>query len=76
MKRQKKDNSTKTPGWFTGGKTQNQKDSEMCSKLADQMAETQYRKPFYQHEKMDSEDGKRTTSNNSSRVPNLGQFNF
>jgi hypothetical protein len=33
-------------------------------------------KPFYQHESMDSEDGKRVTHNVSTRVPGFGLQNF
>lgn len=40
------------------------------------MAKTQYRKPFYQPEKMESENGERITHNVISRVPGFGQFNF
>lgn len=66
-------NSKQSKSWFGGDKgTQNQKDAETCSKLADQMAPTQYRKPFYQHESMDSEDKKRETHNISIRVPGFG----
>ena len=40
------------------------------------MAKTQYRKLFYQPEKMESENGERITHNVISRVPGFGQFNF
>ena len=56
--------------------TQNQKDAETCGKLADRMAKTEYRHPLYQHESMDSEDGKRVTHNVSARVPGFGVQNF
>ena len=74
----KKPNSTQSGGWFGfgGKKTQNQKDTETCRELADQMAKTEYRHPFYQHESMDSEDGKRVTHNVSARVPGFGVQNF
>jgi len=58
-----------------GGKTQNQKDSERCAKLADRMAETQYWSPLYQHQTMESEDGSRVTHNISTRIPGMGVFN-
>jgi hypothetical protein len=48
----------------------------VCGKLADQMAKTQHRKFFYQHEKMESEEGGRVTYNVNSRVPGFGLFNF
>jgi hypothetical protein len=57
-------------------KTSNQKDAETCVKLANQMVKTQYRHPLYQHESMDSEDGKRVTHNASIRVPGFGLQNF
>jgi hypothetical protein len=73
----KKTNSTQSGWWFGGDKrTQNQKDAEICSKLANQMAETEYRHPLYQHESMDSEDGKRVTHNVSTRFPGFGLQNF
>ena len=40
------------------------------------MAKTAYYKPFYQHESMDSEDGKRVTHNVSAKVPGFGAQNF
>ena len=40
------------------------------------MAKTEYRHPLYQHESMDSEDGKRVTHNVSARVPGFGVQNF
>lgn len=58
-----------------GGKTQNQKDSERCAQLADQIAETQYRSPFYQRLTMESKDGTRVTHNISTRIPGIGIFN-
>ena len=39
------------------------------------MAKTEYRHPFYQHEYMDSEDGKRVTHNVSARIPGFGVRN-
>ena len=73
----KPSNSTQSKGWFAvDKKTQNQKDVETCGKLADQMAKTEYRHPLYQHESMDSEDGKRVTHNVSARVPGFGVQNF
>jgi len=65
---------TESSSWF-GGKTQNQKDSGRCAKLADKMSESAYRS-IYQHQRMDSEDGTRTTHNISSRAPGFGVFNF
>jgi hypothetical protein len=70
--------SIRSRGWFGGlgggtkNKTQNQKDTKICSKLADEMAKTEYRNPLYQYKTMDSEDGKRTSHNLSVRVPGFG----
>jgi hypothetical protein len=40
------------------------------------MVKTEYRQPLYQHEFMDSEDGKRVIYNVSVRVPGFGVQNF
>lgn len=62
--------------WFgMRGKTKNQKDSERCAQLADQMAKTHYRSPFYQHQTMESKDGTRVTHNVSTRIPGIGVIN-
>lgn len=40
------------------------------------MAKTAYRNPLYQHESIDSGDGKRVIHNISTRTPGFGMQNF
>lgn len=69
----KSSKSTQSKGWFGGdGKTKNQQDAERCVKMADQMAESMVRNPYYQHKKMESKDGKRLTHNVGAKVPLFG----